>query len=30
VVAQGCTPISSVDPEIAAYRKVAGTAPLAP
>ena len=24
VVAQGCTPISSVDPQIAAYRKVAG------
>ena len=30
VTAQGCTPISSVDPQIAAYRKVAGTAPLAP
>src|SRR3989440_2342705 len=25
VVAKGCTPISSVDPQIAAYRKVAGT-----
>jgi len=27
VTAQGCTPISSVDPQIAAYRQVAGTAP---
>jgi branched-chain amino acid transport system substrate-binding protein len=27
VTAQGCTPISSDDPQIAAYRKVAGTAP---
>ena len=26
----GCTAISSVDPQIAQYRKVAGTAPLAP
>jgi hypothetical protein len=25
VTAQGCTPISSVDPQIAAYRKAAGT-----
>jgi hypothetical protein len=25
VTAQGCTPISSADPQIAAYRKVAGT-----
>ena len=30
VVAQGCTAVSSVDPEIAAYRTVAGTAQLAP
>jgi branched-chain amino acid transport system substrate-binding protein len=30
VVAQGCTQISSVDPQIAAYRKVAGVAPTAP
>jgi branched-chain amino acid transport system substrate-binding protein len=30
VVAQGCTPISSVDPQIAAYRKVAGVAAAAP
>jgi branched-chain amino acid transport system substrate-binding protein len=28
--AQGCTKISSVDPQIAAYRKVAGVAPTAP
>ncbi|HEX6519563.1 MAG TPA: ABC transporter substrate-binding protein [Streptosporangiaceae bacterium] len=28
--AQGCTPISSVDPQIAAYRSAAGTAPMAP
>ncbi|MBV9448217.1 MAG: ABC transporter substrate-binding protein [Streptosporangiaceae bacterium] len=28
--AQGCTPISSVDPQIAAYRAAAGTAPTAP
>ncbi|MBV9854283.1 MAG: ABC transporter substrate-binding protein [Streptosporangiaceae bacterium] len=28
--AQGCTQISSVDPQIAAYRKAAGTAALAP
>jgi branched-chain amino acid transport system substrate-binding protein len=27
VQAQGCTPISSVDPQIAAYRKIAGQAP---
>jgi branched-chain amino acid transport system substrate-binding protein len=27
VTAQGCTPISSADPQIAAYRKVAGLAP---
>ncbi len=27
VTAQGCTPISSSDPQIAAYRKVAGEAP---
>jgi hypothetical protein len=26
VVAKGCTPISSVDPQIAAYRKASGTA----
>jgi hypothetical protein len=25
VTAQGCTAISSADPQIAAYRKVAGT-----
>ena len=30
VVAQGCTQISSVDPQIAAYRKVAGVAQAAP
>jgi branched-chain amino acid transport system substrate-binding protein len=30
VTAQGCHQISSVDPQIAAYRAVAGTAPLAP
>ncbi len=30
VTAQGCTPISSVDPQIAAYRQVAGSAPAAP
>jgi hypothetical protein len=30
VVAQGCTPISGVDPQIAQYRSVAGTAALAP
>jgi branched-chain amino acid transport system substrate-binding protein len=30
VQAQGCAPISNVDPQIAAYRKIAGTAPLAP
>jgi branched-chain amino acid transport system substrate-binding protein len=30
VIAQGCTQISAVDPQIAAYRKVAGTAPAAP
>jgi branched-chain amino acid transport system substrate-binding protein len=30
VQAQGCTEISSVDPQIAAYRQVAGTAQLAP
>jgi branched-chain amino acid transport system substrate-binding protein len=30
VVAQGCTQISSVDPQIAAYRKVAGVAQSAP
>ena len=30
VTAQGCTQISSVDPQIAAYRKVAGVAPTAP
>lgn len=29
-LAQGCTKISSVDPQIAQYRKVAGTAPKAP
>jgi branched-chain amino acid transport system substrate-binding protein len=28
--AQGCTQISSIDPQIAAYRQVAGTAQLAP
>ena len=27
VTAQGCTPISDADPQIAAYRKIAGTAP---
>jgi branched-chain amino acid transport system substrate-binding protein len=30
VQAQGCTQIASVDPQIAAYRQVAGTAQLAP
>ncbi len=30
VVAQGCKQISSVDPEIAAYRNAAGVAPTAP
>jgi branched-chain amino acid transport system substrate-binding protein len=30
VQVQGCTQISSVDPQIAAYRSAAGTAPLAP
>jgi branched-chain amino acid transport system substrate-binding protein len=30
VTAQGCTQISSVDPQIAAYRKAAGVAPTAP
>ena len=30
VIAQGCTQISSVDPQIAAYRKAAGVAPTAP
>jgi branched-chain amino acid transport system substrate-binding protein len=30
VTAQGCTQISSVDPQIAAYRKVAGAAQAAP
>jgi branched-chain amino acid transport system substrate-binding protein len=30
VTAQGCTPISAVDPQIAAYRSAAGTAPNAP
>jgi hypothetical protein len=25
VVAQGCTPISSADPQIAAYHKIAGS-----
>ena len=30
VTAQGCTQISSVDPQIAAYRKLAGVAALAP
>jgi branched-chain amino acid transport system substrate-binding protein len=30
VTAQGCTQISSVDPQIAAYRKVAGVAATAP
>jgi branched-chain amino acid transport system substrate-binding protein len=29
-IAAGCTAISDVDPQIAAYRKDAGTAPLAP
>jgi branched-chain amino acid transport system substrate-binding protein len=28
VQAQGCTAISAVDPQIAAYRKIAGTAPM--
>jgi hypothetical protein len=27
--AQGCTAISSVDPQIAQYRRLAGTAPMA-
>ena len=27
VIAQGCTKISSADPQIAAYRKAAGEAP---
>jgi branched-chain amino acid transport system substrate-binding protein len=27
VTAQGCTPISAADPQIAQYRKVAGSAP---
>ncbi len=30
ITAQGCTQISSVDPQIAAYRKAAGVAPTAP
>ena len=30
VTAQGCTQISSVDPQIASYRKVAGVAAAAP
>jgi branched-chain amino acid transport system substrate-binding protein len=30
VTAQGCTQISSVDPQIASYRKAAGTAQMAP
>ena len=30
VTAQGCTQISSVDPQIAAYRSAAGTAGMAP
>jgi hypothetical protein len=30
VTAEGCTLISSVDPQIAAYRAAAGTAPMAP
>jgi hypothetical protein len=30
VTAQGCTDISSVDPQIAQYRSLAGTAALAP
>ncbi len=30
VLKQGCTLISSVDPQIAAYRAAAGTAPIAP
>jgi hypothetical protein len=30
VMAQGCTAISSVDPQIAQYRSAAGTAPNAP
>jgi hypothetical protein len=29
-VAQGCTQVSSVDPDIAAYRQEAGVAPLDP
>lgn len=28
VTAQGCTAVSAADPEVAAYRKVAGTAPI--
>jgi hypothetical protein len=30
VTAQGCTQISSVDPQIAQYRSAAGTAAMAP
>jgi hypothetical protein len=30
ITAQGCTQISSVDPQIAQYRSAAGTAALAP
>jgi hypothetical protein len=30
VTAQGCTLISAVDPQIAAYRSAAGTATMAP
>jgi hypothetical protein len=30
VLKQGCTLISAVDPQIAAYRAAAGTAPIAP
>jgi branched-chain amino acid transport system substrate-binding protein len=30
ITAQGCTAIAAVDPQIAAYRKIAGTAALAP
>lgn len=30
ITAQGCTLISAIDPQVAAYRKVAGTAPMAP
>jgi hypothetical protein len=30
VTAQGCTLISNVDPQIAAYRSAAGTAAMAP